>query len=772
MSQSPTEEVGPQQALGYINALNQLAARIEQGHSHSGRERNRCFLNTGSTKFADASAVSGLDFDDDGRAVVAVDWDHDGDLDVWLANRTGPQLRMMRNNSTAGQHYIALRLQGKKANRDGIGARVEVHLQGQHQQRLIQTLYAGSGFLSQGSKWLHFGLGAKATIEHISVRWPGGEVENFANAQRGKRYLLVEGSGDALEVENQRAVSLKPSPLKKPRSSQQATTWLAVRPPAPTISYIDPEDRQVTCDQNDGPILVNLWASWCAPCLGELQELSKQRLHLKKRGVTVVALNVDQLGDTDGRSPTENNQLLQNLQLQGGAATNETVDKMEILYWKTFGRRISLPLPTSFLIDAQGRLAAVYLGTLDVEKFLSDIKHLNDEPKKLRAWSLPISGRWHAPVGPFDLVGLGNAYLDASYPREAANALRSVVEQTATDANTLNTAGAALLEIGEDVQAEKYLRRALTIDPSSARARFNLALLQVKRGQLDSALAQLKQAIDSSPQFADAHFNLAHIYGKRQEWALAEAEYRQVLQIDPHYHRARNGLGRMLAQQNLLDEAESVFREVLKRLPLASSHYNLGQLLLTKGQIEEGVEQLRAAFPDQQAQAEALNRIGLEMTANGELDRAIAFYQVAIGHLNQNAELCFNLGNAYHQQGNHAASAKHFRNACRLAPEDSQLANALAWVLATSSDDTVRLPLKAVEWAEKAQRLASSQRAELLDTLAAAQASTGRYQLATKTAQLAHSVAVQSDQPGLATRIESRLKLYSKGQPFLEAAAP
>ena len=103
--------------------MTQLMTR---GSSWSGRERNCCFLNMGDGTFVDASAISGLDFVDDGRSLAVVDWDDDGDLDVWLKSRTGPQLRFMRNNQSPELHYVAFRLVGKTCNRDAVGARVVV----------------------------------------------------------------------------------------------------------------------------------------------------------------------------------------------------------------------------------------------------------------------------------------------------------------------------------------------------------------------------------------------------------------------------------------------------------------------------------------------------------------------------------------------------------------------------------------------------------------------------------------------------------------------
>ena len=76
-----------------------------QGVSWSGRERNCAFLNTGRRRFANISAVSGFDFLDDGRGLALCDWDHDGDLDVWVTNRNAPRVRFLRNDVPAGRRF-------------------------------------------------------------------------------------------------------------------------------------------------------------------------------------------------------------------------------------------------------------------------------------------------------------------------------------------------------------------------------------------------------------------------------------------------------------------------------------------------------------------------------------------------------------------------------------------------------------------------------------------------------------------------------------------
>ncbi|RCL39062.1 MAG: hypothetical protein DBX00_02205, partial [Verrucomicrobia bacterium] len=143
--------------MRYGAAWQAIMQLVRKGSSWSGYERNCAFLNTGG-KFVASSHVSGLDFVDDGRGVAVSDWDQDGDLDLWFRNRTAPRIRLMLNSSSSGRsgRFVAFRLEGTKANRDAIGAIVELEVSG-YDKRLIRSVRAGDMFLSQSSKWVHFG---------------------------------------------------------------------------------------------------------------------------------------------------------------------------------------------------------------------------------------------------------------------------------------------------------------------------------------------------------------------------------------------------------------------------------------------------------------------------------------------------------------------------------------------------------------------------------------------------------------------------------------
>ena len=154
MSQSPIDDFSERSVTRYRQGWKALNRLLHEDRSFSGHERNCAFLNTGGDvrrqPFADISAASGLDFDDDARAVALADWDFDGDLDIWITNRTAPRIRFLRNNHVSSNHFLAIQLigNGKTTNRDAVGARVEVVLAGDQNAPLLKTMTAGDGFLS------------------------------------------------------------------------------------------------------------------------------------------------------------------------------------------------------------------------------------------------------------------------------------------------------------------------------------------------------------------------------------------------------------------------------------------------------------------------------------------------------------------------------------------------------------------------------------------------------------------------------------------------
>src|SRR5262249_62147828 len=96
------------------------------------------------------------------------------------------------NDLRSDNHWIKVKLEGTKSNRSAIGATVMVEADGLKQ---YDAIVSQSSFISHNDTRLHFGLGKADRVEKFTVRWPGGEMEQFPGAAAGQLVLLVESSG-------------------------------------------------------------------------------------------------------------------------------------------------------------------------------------------------------------------------------------------------------------------------------------------------------------------------------------------------------------------------------------------------------------------------------------------------------------------------------------------------------------------------------------------------------------------------------------------------
>ncbi|MEQ1907582.1 MAG: CRTAC1 family protein [Vicinamibacterales bacterium] len=141
----------------------------------SGYQPKRLWLNDGAGRFTDVAQVAGATDTYDGRAVALADFTNSGTLDIVVANQRGPLL-LYRNRVQPGRHWIELELEGTMSNRSAIGARVELHWDGQVQ---TQEVSGGSGFSAQNQRRLHYGLGVAATVDRAVIRWPSGRRQTL-----------------------------------------------------------------------------------------------------------------------------------------------------------------------------------------------------------------------------------------------------------------------------------------------------------------------------------------------------------------------------------------------------------------------------------------------------------------------------------------------------------------------------------------------------------------------------------------------------------------
>ena len=279
------------------SAINEL---IRSDSTWNGYERNVFYVNNQDGTFSEASGGLGLDARDDSRSFALADLDRDGRLEVALKNRSGPQIRVFHNVMREIGGSLVFRLRGTRSNRDAIGAAVTVETAAMETGAHRQTKYlqAGSGFLSQHSKELFFGVGDTKGNVRATIRWPSGVTQTFENLPVNHRIEIEEGVHDftAKAFADSPASYAHASESEKPETlPSPAETWLIEPLSAPEFSLPDLAGnvRELRSFRGDA-VLLNFWALSAPASLDQLRLLQQSQSTLASGGLRMVSLDVDE----------------------------------------------------------------------------------------------------------------------------------------------------------------------------------------------------------------------------------------------------------------------------------------------------------------------------------------------------------------------------------------------------------------------------------------------------------------------------------------------
>ena len=169
--------------------------KIEQHLSHvMYKEPLLLFHNTGRV-FENVSPSAGPAFAQNlaGRGLAIGDFDNDGAIDALVTANGGTPL-LLRNTAAQGNHWLGIRLIGKKSNPDAIGARITWQAGDLKRTRLK---VGGGSYLSSHDPREVLGIGPRTSIDRLEIHWPlpSGRVETFTDLPIDRYITIVEGSG-------------------------------------------------------------------------------------------------------------------------------------------------------------------------------------------------------------------------------------------------------------------------------------------------------------------------------------------------------------------------------------------------------------------------------------------------------------------------------------------------------------------------------------------------------------------------------------------------
>jgi enediyne biosynthesis protein E4 len=158
------------------------------------REPLLLFRNTGAG-FENVSGESGPALNEplSGRGMALGDFNNDGFVDVLVTQNGGPPI-LLKNSAVRQNHWLGVRLVGKRANIDAIGAKITY--QADDLKRHVFKVGGGS-YASSHDPRVVLGLGPRAKVDWLEVKWPepSGLIERFTDLPIDRYVTITEGRG-------------------------------------------------------------------------------------------------------------------------------------------------------------------------------------------------------------------------------------------------------------------------------------------------------------------------------------------------------------------------------------------------------------------------------------------------------------------------------------------------------------------------------------------------------------------------------------------------
>jgi tetratricopeptide (TPR) repeat protein len=362
-------------------------------------------------------------------------------------------------------------------------------------------------------------------------------------------------------------------------------------------------------------------------------------------------------------------------------------------------------------------------------------------------------------------------------PDEQLNDLNEAVRLAPADLEVLRARGQALMSQNKLAEALQDFERALEIDPDDADSLNALGMTLTLDKKFDEALAQFNRLIELAPESPVAHLQRARVFAAQKAWEKALADVNESLRLEPNLPAALLVRSGIYQRQNNREAALADLETLSSQRPGAADVLLLHAQIAAQGGLWSKAiadfEQLRKLAPESTEVGVQLARF---YTAGKQPRKAIAVYDELLAKDPKNWQSLRGRADAYLNIGKHPEAVADYEVATKIKPDDQEMLNNFAWVLATSPQDEVRNGKRSIELATKAAELSKFEAAHILSTLAAAYAETGDFGRAKEWSK--KSVDLGKAEGRLEDQLSKELTSYEAQKPWrelqeiAEAAAP
>ena len=358
----------------------------------------------------------------------------------------------------------------------------------------------------------------------------------------------------------------------------------------------------------------------------------------------------------------------------------------------------------------------------------------------------------------------------ARAPSKRERLFEQAIEADPENELALSAKADRLMKDDKIKEAITVLEKLIAINEKNLAAQSILIRAYIADEQYEQAIEQSDAALkfipESSPQASIIYSLRGQTYVFMGNKDLAIKDLGKSIEIQKNNFEALMLRAGVYLDNEDYDLALEDVNRTLEVVPGLKRAYLLRSYILAgKEEFDPAIRDILLLAQDEPSNLDFINQLGYLCNASDRPRKAVEFFSRVLRRDKDNIQALRGRGDSYLSYGDHENAIKDYKAALAIDPENTGVLNNYAWVLATSTDESMRDGELAIELGEKACKLTENKQAHILSTLASGYAESGDFESAIKWAEKAVETSEDDEQKkGLNEELES----YKQGKPWRE----